>query len=322
MAASSSHTIDLLGGPPAASSAHAAELLGDPLPSWETDLYSVPRAEPGKTVDLSGSSSSRAGPPTDSLRSVSSGQSSSSGGGGGGSSRGARPTSSRGPASIEGGGDAVELSLSSLTPSNIVQQLSTHSVSELVQGSRRHLVDLPMSMVRAYSNVAQRYLRPWGEFVRVRPAQTVDGLRRASQRGELQIHLQRNVLANVQAFSPNYIFVFMATLLTFVATSPTLLCVLGLTGGGWSYALQRDDARSRPWTLQIGGVYIPIGGNIRMAMMSLPTLLMLYVFMGPVLWSAAFYSGGISLAHAALRDRDHDDDRDMGESSVQIEELP
>ena len=59
--------------------------------------------------------------------------------------------------------------------------------------------------------------------------------------------------------------------------------------------------------------------------MALPTLLFLHMFMGlvlrtplftvlmsdsffsstgPVLWSAALCSGGVSLAHAALRDRD------------------
>lgn len=202
-----------------------------------------------------------------------------------------------------------------------MRQLATRPVTELVRENGRHLVDLPRAMVRAYQATAQRYLRPWGEFARMRPGQTVDGFRRASQRGELQIHLQRNVLANAKAFCPNYACIFMAMLFLYVATSPMLLCMLGLTGGGWSHALRSDDFRSRPWTLQIGGIYVPLGANVKMAMMSLPTLLMLHFFMGPVLWAAALYSGGIGLAHAALRDRDHDDDREQ-ESTVRIEELP
>ncbi|CAJ1332808.1 unnamed protein product [Effrenium voratum] len=64
--------------------------------------------------------------------------------------------------------------------------------------------------------------------------------------------------------------------------------------------------------------------------MALPTLLFLHMFMGPVLWSAALCSGGVSLAHAALRDRedvdkcDDGDDRDgdSGWPKGRIRELP
>lgn len=304
----------------ASKGADTVDLLGDPVPSWECDLYAAPRAEPGKVVDLSGSATSlgQSRPPSGG---VLGGQSSlSSFGSGAGSA--SVPVSS--PASIEGGSSGVELSLNGLNPGNIMRELATRPVTELVREHGRHLLDMPRYVMRAYTAASKRYLRPWKEFVRLRPSQTIDGFRRASQRGELQIHLQRNVLANAKAFCPNYAFLFLATLFTLVASSPFLLCMLGLTGGGWSHALRSDNFRSRPWTLQIGGVYVPLGSNIKMALMTLPTLLMLHFFMGPVLWSAAFYSGGVSLAHAALRDRDHDDDReqDLGPSTVQIQELP
>merc|ERR1711941_140147 len=97
-------------------------------------------------------------------------------------------------------------------------------------------------------------------------------------------------------------------------------------GGAWSHALRNEEFRTRPWQLQIGGVSVPLGSNLKMAIMSLPTLLFLHLFMGPVLWSAALASGGMSLAHAALRDRDddhsHDDDDHSAGSGVRIRELP
>merc|ERR1712203_1346231 len=95
-----------------------------------------------------------------------------------------------------------------------------------------------------------------------------------------------NVLANVRNFIPNYAFVFIAMLFMYVCTSPMLLLMLGGVGGGWSHML-RDGSRTRPWQLQIGSVSMPLGTNAQCAIMSVPTLLFLYFFMGPVLWSAA-----------------------------------
>merc|ERR1712032_200675 len=98
-------------------------------------------------------------------------------------------------------------------------------------------------------------------------------------------------------------------LFMYVCTSPMLLLMLGGVGGGWSHML-RDGSRTRPWQLQIGSVSMPLGANAQAAVMSVPTLLFLHFFLGPLLWSAALVSGGISLTHAALRDRDDDHDQD------------
>lgn len=301
---------------------NSMDLLGETA-SWDSDLYSVPRAERGKIVDLSGSSSSSCAPtrPVASLASSSRGLSSF----GGGSSNASFSAGggSQGPTSIEGG-SSVELSLNGLTPASIMRQLASRPITDLVSEHGRHLLDVPRYMVRAYTAAAQRYLRPWNDFIRMRPNRIIEGFQQASRRGELQIHLQQNVLANAKAFCPNYLFIFLAMMFMFVCTSPVLLAMLGVTGGGWSHALRSEHFRSRPWTLQIGGVYVPLGANVKMAVMTLPTLLMLHFFMGPVLWSAALYSGGIGLAHAALRDRDddRDDHSDGPASSVRIQELP
>jgi len=311
------------------------DLLGTSTP--QNDLYAPPVAEPGKTVDLSGasgfskptSSATTFGPPGG-------GGSSSFGGGsfsnsssfGGFSSSGSGGPSSRGPTSIEGGGP--EFSLSGLSPANIMRQLAQRPVSELVSEHGRQLINLPRYMTRAYSAAARKYLKPWNEFGRIRPTRIIENLRGASRRGELQIHLQRNVLANARAFCPNYAFIFLATLFFFVCSSPMLLALLGTVGGGWTHAMRSEQFRNRPWTLQIGGIQVPLGSNSKMALLSVPTLLFLHFFMGPVLWAAALYSGGVSVAHAALRDRE-DDREDSGDSggfggfggsSVQIRELP
>jgi len=161
---------------------------------------------------------------------------------------------------------------------------------------------------------------------RLRPQRILEGFRGASRRGEVQIYLQRNVLANAQRFFPNYMFVFLAMLFMFVCTSPMLLVMLAGVGGGWGHALRSDDFRNRPWTLAIGGVQLPMGSNAKMALLSLPTLLFLHFFMGPVLWSAALCTGGVSLAHAALKDRDDhhrdDDERPGGAAPGRSQELP
>jgi hypothetical protein len=134
--------------------------------------------------------------------------------------------------------------------------------------------------------------------------------------------VQKNVIANTRQFCPNYIFVFLATLIMFVCTSPILLGTLSLVGGGWSHALRSEQFRNRPWQLQIGGLQIPLGQNMKMLLMAMPTLLMLHFFMGPVLWSAALCSGGISVTHAALRDRtDDEDDDDHGLGTDRIHEV-
>jgi len=312
------------------------DLLGDPV----TDIYAAPVLEPGKIVDLSGSSSSLPARPSSSTAasSVASGSSASSAGikidgkwmansvnFSFGTGSGGGPDD-RGPRSLEGGGGETGFSLGGLTPTAVMQHLASRPLSELVTHHGRQVVQLPANLVQAYTAVARRYLRPWNEFARFNPARMFEALRDATRRGELQIHLQRNVLANVRSFCPNYAFIFMATMLFFVCTSPWLLCMLGAVGGGWSHALKSEDFRSRPWTLQVGGLQLPLGANMKMAILSLPTLFVLHFFMGPVLWSAALYSGGASLCHAALRDRDDDQDNPDtggGENSLPtLQELP
>lgn len=306
------------------------DLLGPPsntqnfVPSG-SEFYSVPTVEPGKTVDLSGSGSS-----SSMHQSASSSRPSNNGGGSYSSSSyysspSAAPTS-RGPSSIEGGGGG--LSLSSLSPQNIMRELTSRPITELVADHGSTLLQVPRYMARAYTAAARRYLRPWNEFLRVNPARVVEGVRTASQRGEIQIYLQRNVLSNVRHFCPNYAFIFLAMLFMFVCTSPMLLMMLAGVGGGWSHAMRSEQFRNRPWTLQIGGVSVPLGANTKMAVLSLPTLLFLHFFLGPVLWSAALCSGGLSLAHAALKDRDDngrpggdDDDQGLG-SNGRMRELP
>lgn len=96
--------------------------------------------------------------------------------------------------------------------------------------------------------------------------------------------------------------------------------MLGGVGGGWSHLLRGDEFRSRPWQLQIGGLSVPLGANAKTAIVSVPTLLFLHFFMGPVLWSAALCSSGISLTHAAIRDREdeHEDEDEHGLGSVSV----
>merc|ERR1712194_333454 len=239
----------------------------------------------------------------------------------GGYSGAAAPPVQMSPTSIEGG-PATEISLSGLNPANIMRELATRPITELVAENGRHVMNLPGALVRAYTTVSQRYLRPWKEFGHVNPARSVENLRQASQRGEIQVHLQQNVLANVRTLCPNYAFIYLVTLCMFVCTSPSLLAMLGLVGGGWSHALRDGEFRNRPWTLQVGGIHVPLGANIKMMLMSLPTLLFLHFCMGPILWSATLYSGGISLAHASLRDREDDRDEDgpFRSSTVHIQE--
>lgn len=315
------------------------DLLGTSQPN--NDLYSPAYAEPGKTVDLSGASSFSApqssassfGPSSGGGSSSFSSSSSGFGGGsssgfGGGSASGFGGSGSRGPTSIEGG-SGPGFSLQSLNVNNVIHQLTSRPVTELVTEQGKNLINIPKYMARTYQAAAKRYLKPWSEFGRIRPAKIIEGMRNAGRRGEIQIHIQRNILANARAFCPNYAFLFIAFLFMFVCTSPMLLCMLGAVGGGWSHAMRNESFRNKPWTLQIGGVQVPLGANSKMALMSLPTLFLLHFLMGPVLWSAALYSGGMGLAHAALRDRDDDRDDDHGDSggfgggpSLRIGEMP
>lgn len=283
--------------------------LGSPRDS-SNDVYSPGCLEPGKMVDLSGGGSLNLSSESSSASSNSAGNSRRSFGGGSG----------RGPTSIEGG---REISLAGFSPAEIVRQLASRPLTELVRDHGGQLVLLPRYAVRAYSAAATRYLRPWSEFLQLRPGRVIEGFRRATRRGEIQIYVQRNVIANARHFCPNYVFVFLAMLFAFVCTSPLLLGMLSIVGGGWSHALRNEHFRSRPWQLQIGGASVPLGVNVKMLVMVLPTLVFLHMFMGPVLWSAAFYSGGVSLAHASLRDREDDrDDEDHGLGSDRVQELP
>ncbi|CAE7917844.1 UVR8 [Symbiodinium necroappetens] len=268
-----------------------------------TEYYTPPSApDPGKTVDLSGHSAASYStpPPGPSFRPPSGPSSSSSTGFG---------SRDRGPSSLEGGSGPT-LSLSSLNPQAIMQQLTSRPLTEVVTEQGRNLMQIPRYMARAYTAAARRYLRPWNEFARLNPSRILEGVRQASRRGEIQIYFQRNVIANARHFCPNYAFIFLAMLFMFVCTSPMLLMMLAGVGGGWSHAMRSEQFRNRPWTLAIGGVQVPLGSNMKMLIMALPTLLFLHLFMGPVLWSAALCSGGVSLAHAALRDRDDVDKLD------------
>lgn len=211
-----------------------------------------------------------------------------------------------------------------------MQQLTSRPLTEVVTEQGRNLMQIPRYMARAYTAAARRYLRPWNEFARLNPSRILEGVRQASRRGEIQIYFQRNVIANARHFCPNYAFLFLAMLFMFVCTSPMLLMMLAGVGGGWSHAMRSEQFRNRPWTLAIGGVQVPLGSNMKMLIMALPTLLFLHLFMGPVLWSAALCSGGVSLAHAALRDRDDvdklddadDRDGDSSWSKGRVRELP
>eukprot|EP00933_Yihiella_yeosuensis_P015947 TRINITY_DN13772_c7_g1_i1.p1 TRINITY_DN13772_c7_g1~~TRINITY_DN13772_c7_g1_i1.p1 ORF type:complete len:322 (-),score=38.18 TRINITY_DN13772_c7_g1_i1:193-1158(-) len=314
------------------------DLLGPPSTSHtyvpDSQFSYVPAAEPGKTVDLSGRSSLQEPQPSSYSPGNSASFGSQSSGSGSYSSSSYRgndfsSASSRGPSSFEGGGSGPSLSLSSLNPQNIIRELTSRPVTELVTENGRALLQVPQYMARAYSAAARKYLRPWNEFARLNPARIVEGVRNATRRGEIQIYVQRNVIANARQYCPNYAFIFLAMLFMFVATSPALLCMLAGVGGGWSHAMRSDGFRNRPWQLQIGGVSVPLGANSKMAIMSLPTLIFLHFFMGPVLWSAALCSGGVSLAHAALKDRDpgdkfedHDDQDHGFGSNGRIRELP
>ncbi|CAE8584779.1 unnamed protein product [Polarella glacialis] len=321
------------------------DLLGPPSNSHATpyvpgaEFYTPSAPEPGKTVDLSGNSSMSSTQPASFAPSgfVPSGPPAASFGGGGSFSS-SRPSynngtgsssSGRGPSSIEGGGGGLGLSLAALNPTNIMRELTSRPVSELVNQHGRTLLEVPRYMARAYTAAARRYLRPWSEFARVNPARLVEGVRQASRRGEIQIYFQRNVVGNVRHFCPNYAFMFLAMLFAFVCTSPMLILMLGGVGGGWAHALRSEQFRTRPWQLQIGGASVPLGSNVKMGVLSIPTLLFLHFFMGPVLWSAALASGGVSLAHAAMKDRDdHSDKFDDPEgdsglgSSSRLRELP
>lgn len=318
-----------------------SDLLGSPRNSASSgDHVDLGGGAGGKVVDLSGASSKftmpTAPPPggtrpatSTSSTSFSSSSPTSFGGGGysgGGYGGGGFGSADRGPTSIEGGSGGG-LSLSDLTPSNLMRQLASKPITDLVVENGRSLAHLPQVAVRAYSAAARRYLRPWTEFGRIRPSRIVEGFRQARRRGEIQIYVQRNVLANARRFCPNYVFIFLAMLFMFVCTSPYLLCMLAAVGGGWSSALRSDQFRNRPWMLQIGGLQVPLGHNLKMLIMALPTLLFLHFFMGPVLWSAALCSGGVGLAHAALRDRDDDHDEDdddhgLGSSTSRFRSMP
>lgn len=244
-----------------------------------------------------------------------------SSGGPGSFGPGSSGPSARGPSSIEGGGSPLSLSIPSV--SGMVSALSQRSITDLARQYGPEVVQLPRIAARTYQHAARRYLRPWGEFLRMRPGRIIGGFREARGRGEIQIHVQRNVLANTRRFCPNYIFMFMCTLFMFVMSSPFMLFVVGGAGGGWMYALRSDSFRNRPWALQMGGVSVNLGKNMKMGMMCLPTLLFLHFFMGPLLWSAAICSGSVSVAHAAVRDRDdaHDADDHGDAGAARIEEL-
>jgi len=316
------------------------DLLGSPRAHTDpADVYSpgmvfsVGTVEPGKIVDLSaatvgGASSSMAasslGPPV-SLASPIPSIALGSSGFESGRSAASSSSFSNGPSwdrsisSLEGGGG---LSLAGLTPANIIRQLTSRPMTELVRDQSKQFLQLPRMAASAYSAAARRYLRPWTEFMHLHPGRIAEAFRRAQRRGEVQIYIQRNVVANTRRFCPNYVFVFLATLFMFVCTSPVLLATLSLVGGGWSHALRSEEFRNRPWQLQIGAVQLPLGQNMKMLLMALPTLIVLHFFMGPVLWSAALCSGGASVTHAALRDREDDQDNDdHGLGSDQMREV-
>lgn len=288
------------------------------------DIFAVGHADPGKTIDLSGRCNVSVQQPANFVGSSSSGGSSrQSSGRYNGLSNGSAGQSNHGPTSIEGGRNN-NFSIADLTPANVMRQLASRPITDLVQEHGRQLLTIPRYMVRAYTSAAQRYLQPWNKFMRIRPTCIIEGVREASHRGEVQVYFQRNIVANVRDFFPNYAFMFLAMLFWFVCTSPMLLMMLGGVGGGWSHALRSEQFRNRPWILQIGSVQVPLGANLKMAIMALPTLLFLHFFMAPVLWPAALCTGGVTVAHAALRDRDgdHDEDHGFGSASVQAQELP
>ncbi|CAE7573494.1 UVR8 [Symbiodinium natans] len=186
-----------------------------------TEYYAPPSApDPGKTVDLSGSSAaSHSTPqPGPSFRpSAPSSYAASSSGG------------SRGPTSLEGGSGPT-FSLASLNPQAIMHQLTSRPLTEVVTEQGRTLMQIPRYMARAYTAAARRYLRPWNEFARLNPSRIVEGVRQASRRGEIQIYFQRNVIANARHFCPNYAFIFLAML--FMAGYHVCICLLELVAAG------------------------------------------------------------------------------------------
>lgn len=194
------------------------------------------------------------------------------------------------------------------TLSGVLKQFSGRFVVRTVVRHLPQATQVPRIAIETYSSFAKRHLRPWKEFLRIRPSRIVGVLKASRREGGLQAQFRRNILANTRRFCPNYIFIFVLTLLTFVMSSPFLMIALTAVGAGWSRALRSDSFENQPWTLQVGTLTVPLGRNVKSAVLTIPTLLFLHLFMGTLLWSAALTSGGFSVVHAAVMDRDDGED--------------
>lgn len=209
--------------------------------------------------------------------------------------------SEHGPTNIEGG---------SLTISGALKQFSGKVFLQMVVQHVPRAAQVPRIVINTYTLIARKHLRPWNEFLNVRPRRILNALKTSQRDGSLKVHLRRNVLANARRFYPNYVFVFMLTLLIFVMSSPFLALALSGVGAGWSCAMRSDSFQNQPWTLQIGTLTLPLGRGVKSVMLTVPTVLFLHLFMGTILWSAALTSGGISVVHAAVMDRDDGEDQE------------
>jgi len=290
------------------SSVQNVDLLGLETPSYASPVFSLEpeRTVDLRTVDLSGGNS------------VARRTCNFSGRGVGSISSATGCHDSWGSQSVEGNHGTVV----HWNPLKIIRLLTSKPLRDVATETAPLVTRIPFYMNDLYTNFARRWLRPWGEFARLHPVHIFVNWREASQRGEIQAHIQQNVLTNVRHFFPNYAFLFFVVLVFYVCTSPMNLCMLILTGSGWSHALRDDDFKTRPWVLQVGRIQVPLGSNLKMLILVMPTLLLFHMFLGPLLWSAALCSGGLSAVHAVVRDGGDCRERFRHESSVSIEELP
>lgn len=94
-------------------------------------------------------------------------------------------------------------------------------------------------MVREWMSKRREEIRPWGLFVKTSHFQTPSSLPKLSKR----------VYKNVDYFLSNYVLVFLVLFIYCLVTSPMLLVVLALSGGGCYYLTLKQRERK----LVLGG---------------------------------------------------------------------
>mmetsp|Transcript_88233 Transcript_88233/g.175298 ORF Transcript_88233/g.175298 Transcript_88233/m.175298 type:complete len:202 (-) Transcript_88233:83-688(-) len=149
----------------------------------------------------------------------------------------------------------------------------------------------PMTQVEEIKKAFEPYREKYGHYLtQIRPWREFLYLTKPD--GDMQKRLQ----VNLTHYQINYAVVMLLNMVVAIVMNPKCLIVMCVLALGWVAFLRKNDDPN--WEVNVGGM--PLGKTQRWMVLSVVTAVVLLVFVGQVLFSAAAFCAVLVLAHAIM----------------------